>query len=389
MKKIVALVAAIFLLGCADKQTMSKIAVDCDKHAVIYDSFRVELLEIDESRGEIKTVVFKTPKNDVVGQAIFNCQAGALIFSTEERMKSDVTNTLYSLFKNGEKTTQFKYGINSILPYGDNKYIIREQIISGNKSDINGGNFFPDPFADFLDEDILKQKSIYMDDVIFDIGNFKILKKTNGTFDPTEYQNGTYLTYTSSRVVLKIDPENGSREILINYRKNRQQGGNLVDIPQLGARFFYLGGKFLVVNGESPENLINSGGKYLRKNTVFWYDKNLKNWAEIFHLDEKPVLTIFNNQKLIIVSRDDAFEYNYNTNALRQFKIPEKNYHWRSIGELNNSYIISGINEFNENSIFLASKDFKTFKLIRKDGDFSNPKISTKITPIPPKQILQ
>ena len=228
-----------------------------------------------------------------------------------------------------------------------------------------------------------------MDDVIFDIKKFEILKKIPGTFDPTEYQNGKYITYTANRIALDFDPKNGDRKILVDYRSNLLSGVHGIDIPQKGAQYFYLNNELYLINGETPINILESSGKYLHKNTVFHFDQQHKKWNSIFDINDNPIVIIHNDKKLIILCRQSIVEFSYSSGKFEKIEVPIEGYSWKSMGELKNSYLISGINKSNEVVLFLASKDFKNFDIIQVLNDFSNPKISTMITPISPKQILQ
>jgi len=383
------LICSIFGLGCADKQQFSKFDVACEKHAIVYDSFYIELLEVDEKENKINSLKRISPENDVIGQAIFNCQNGALLFDTVERMKSGVGTKVHINFKNSEKKLDFKYGVNSIIPYGSDQYVVREQIIRGGNGIVVKKESLPVMSMENLDEDEILQKSTYIDDVILDVKTLEVLRKIPGTFDPHEFHGGKYITYTANKVALNFNPQNGDRTILVDYRKDRKQGRNSIDLPQKGSQYFYLNGDLYLVNGESPANMIDHNSNYLEKNKIFKYHGKNKKWVSLVDLDDNPILIIHNNEKIIILGRKSAFEYNYILGISKKFDIPLSGYSWKSIAELQNTYLIIGESASNETDIFLSSKDFSVFKKASQVNYLANPRISTMLTPIPPKQILQ
>jgi len=382
------IICSIFGLGCVDKQQFSKFEVACENHAIIYDSFYIELFEVNEKENKINSLKKISPKNEVIGQGIFNCQNGIFLFDTSERMKTGVDTTVHINYKNTEKKVNFKYGVNSILPFGIDKYIVREKKIR--RSD--GNNLIsaspPDISLKNLNEDTL-QKSTFLDNVILDVKKPEILRRVQGTLDRSEFHAGKYITYADNNIVLDYNPINGDRTILFDYRKNGQQDGNNIDLPQMGAQYFYLDGNLYLVNGETSAKLIDSQSHYLEKNKLFVFDKQIKKWVELINLEDNPILTIHNGEKIIILSRQSAFEYNYIIGKFKKFEIPVDGYSWRSMAELQNSYFIIGQNKSNETKIFLSSKDFKSFNLISEINYMSNPKASTMLTPISPYNILQ
>lgn len=382
------IILSIFSTGCAEKQPLSKSDIECEKHVVVYDSFTAELFEVNEQEKLLHSLKRINPRNDVIGQAIFNCQNGVFLLNTEERMKSGVDSILHAVFQNGEEKINFKYGINSIIPYGKDEYLIREQIIRGNKYDIARTGSYSGASDAFAPESLL-QNETYIDDAIVNLKKFEVVRKIKGTFDPHEYQGGKYITFSNDKVVLDFSPKDGSRELISDYRRGRKEGGNSVNITQMGAQYFYLGNRLYLANGESSEDLLRSGGRFLPKNTVFYFDDILKNWVNILELGDRPLLIIHNDEKLIIVCQQVAFEINYHTNESRKFEISLNNYSWRSIAELKSHYLIFGFNSSNIASVFLASKDFKKFEPVSIGSEFSHPKISTMLTPISPKNILQ
>jgi hypothetical protein len=80
--------------------------------------------------------------------------------------------------------------------------------------------------------------------------------------------------------------------------------------------------------------------------------------------------------------------FNQTDEKLEKFNIPVESNSWKSIAALKDSYVVSGVNSSNEMQLFLTSKDFSIFTLLHKVENFSNPKLSTILTPIAPKQIL-
>lgn len=115
--------------GCRQFEKNESINIDCKNHLVVYDSFQVLLATLDV--GQQNLVKHKTikPANDVVGQAIFNCKNGVLVYNSEEKMNSSIVGTLNLVFKNDVHAIKIESGINSILPYGDDEILIRTQII--------------------------------------------------------------------------------------------------------------------------------------------------------------------------------------------------------------------------------------------------------------------
>ncbi len=388
MHKLCILICSVLLMGCAEKQSLIKFDVACPKHAVIHSSFRAELLEIDEQSKMAYFLRTISPENDVIFQAIYNCNNGVFLLYTQERMKSGIDTILRAVFKNGEKKLDFKNGINSIIPYTADEYLVSEQIIRGKSADAVRSSGLPHVLGS-VDTDSLLQKSTYIDDVVLDVKRFEVVKKIPGTLDPHEYQDKRYITYTNDKVALDFNPENGDRRVIVDYRKNTTEGRNTVDVDQFGAQRFYLSNRLYLVNGETPASLLQSGVKYLTKNTVFYFDEGSKKWINIFDLDDNPLLVIHNDSMLIILCRQTAFEFDHRSHVLRKFQIPMQGYHWLSIGELQDSYLIAGANKANQISLFLTSKDFMGFQLLKSDVDFSNIRISTMLTPISPKQILQ
>jgi len=382
------LICSIYGLGCVDKQQFSKFELACENHVVVYDSFDIELFEVNENENKISSLQKISPKNEVIGQGIFNCQNGVLLFNTSERMKTGVDTTLHINFKNAEKKLNFKYGVNSILPFGIDEYIVREKIIRGSDGNVVRSKSPPEISFKNLDEDTL-QKNTYIDDVILDVKKSEIIRKVRGTLERTEFHGGKYITYTNNNIVLDYNPTNGDRTILVEYQKNSQQDGNSLDLPQMGAQYFYLNENLYLVNGETSAKMIDSESHYLEKNKLFVFDKKNKKWIGLINLEDNPIATIHNGEKIIILSRKLAFEYNYIIGKFKKFEIPVDGYTWRSIAELQNSYFIIGQNKSNETKIFLSSKDFKSFNLISEINYMSNPKASTMLTPVSPYNILQ
>lgn len=383
------LICSILGFGCADKQQFSKFDVVCEQHAVVYDSFHLELLAVNEKEKRINSLKKISPENDVIGQAIFNCQNGALLFSTVERMKSGVDTAVHINYKNSEKKLDFTYGVNSIIPYGVEEYIVREQIIRGSNGGMVRKESLPIMSTGNLEESEILQKSTYIDDVIFDVKKPEILRKVPGTFDPHEFHGGKYITFTTNKIVLNFDPKNGDRSILVDYRKDRREGRNSIDLPQKGGQYFFLGGNLYLVNGESPADMTDQNSQYLEKNKVFVFNEKNKQWVDLVDLGGNPILTIHNGENIIILGRKFAFEYNYIHGTYKKFDVPLTEYSWKSMAELQNSYLIIGESKSDGAKIFLFSKDFKEFKVLNEVNYLNNPKISTMLTPIAPKKILQ
>lgn len=383
------LICSIFFgLGCVDKQQFSKFELACENHVVVYDSFDIELFEVNENENKISSLKKISPKNEVIGQGIFNCQNGVLVFDTVERMKTGTDTTIHVNYKKSEKKLNFKYGVNSIIPFGMDEYVVREQKIRRSDGNVVGSKSSPEISFKNLVEDTF-QKNTYIDNVILDVKKSEIIEKVRGTLERTEFHGGKYIAYTNNNIVLDYNPRNGDRTILVDYQKNSQQDGNSLDLPQMGAQYFYLNENLYLVNGETSAKMIDSQSHYLEKNKLFVFDKKNKKWIGLINLEDNPIATIHNGEKIIILSRKFAFEYNYIIGKFKKFEIPVDGYRWRSMAELQNSYFIIGQNKSNETKIFLSSKDFKSFNLVNEINYMPNPKASTMLTPISPNNILQ
>lgn len=396
-RKIKTRIGLFFIIGiisgCGQFKKNEPINIDCNNHLVVYDSFQVLLATLDI--GQQNLVKHKTikPANDVVGQAIFNCKNGVLIYNSEEKMSSSIVGTLNLVFKNDVHAIKIENGINSILPYGDDEILIRTQIVkkSNIASDLGPADAFENartPSAS-SGKDLTKEKQhVYTDDLIFNLKSKTIRKTVRGTFSPHYLHDGKYITYSSDKSVIEFFPENGSRIVLDYYQDafiNHKEKN--ITLPQHGGQYFYINENLFLINGETPDALLNKDESYLPKNAIFKHIIK-DGWKEVVKLSARPIVVFLKDKKIISIGNSGIVKYDISTGNAVNHLIPINDVQWKSASVIKNNFLLAGIKDM-EAQLFVFSDDFSKKMFDGKLNGFVRPNISTMDFPIPPRQVIE
>lgn len=383
----------LFIVGCGQFKRLEPINIDCNKHVVVYDSFQILLATIDgNQRNLIKHKVIK-PANDIVGQAIFNCKNGVLIYNSEKRMESSVEGTLNLVFDNDSIKFKIESGINAIFPYGDDELLIRTQVVKKDIIDYDLGtaDAFENstvPSASAGNDLATEKQHVYTDDLIFNLKSRKIRKIVRGTFNPHYFHDGKFITYSSDRSVIEFSPENGNRVVLDKYQDAffNHKDKKIFSI-QHGGQYFYSKKNLFLINGETPSALLSNDESYLKKNTIFEYIKE-SGWKEVAELKARPVVAFLSQGKIISIGNSNMLIYDTSTGDVVNHQIPVNDVAWKSASIMGNNFIFAGMKDAGA-SILMFSADLKEIMLNEKLIDFIRPNISTISLPIPPRQIIE
>lgn len=387
-KTIIAVVLLIALgyVGCTSGAKSEAIPVVCKNHIVIYDSFNVLLLSLTQDGESVENIKEIKPSNRVVGQAMFNCENGVLIYNSEERMKASVEGVLHFVYSNNEKNTILRDGINSFLPHGPNEILIRTAAIKKSKNDTSLGDIKIDRVhmgslgRDKLN-DANEDMQLFIESLVFDMPTLTIKKRVRGTIDPHNYQAGRFITYTSDGLVVELKSDTGHRKIVQSYLPSKDESGKAaLNLIQNGSHYFYVNESLYLVNG-AAKNLEEKNVGYLKSNTIFKYSMTGL-WDEVANLDFKPLLVFLNGNELVIVGQNYSAVYNIKTQELGKFQIPIDGYVWTSVGSLHSLYVLAGVKGDSESKLFFINKDWTKKIFDYELNDISRPSISTMNTPV-------
>lgn len=383
----------LFVSGCGQFKKTEPINIDCNKHVVVYDSFQILLATLDINQSNLVKHKIIKPMNDVVGQAIFNCKNGVLIYNSEEKMKTSVEGTLNLVFDNDVIKIKIEDGINAIFPYGEDEILIRTQIVKKSSIDYDLGS--ADAFENSrmqsasAENDLTTDKQhVYTDDLIFNLKSKTIRKTVRGTFNPHYLHDGRFITYSSDKSVIEFLPENGNRVVLDNYQEafvNHKE--KTITLPQHGGQYFYSNQSLFLINGETPSALLNKEESYLPKNVLFEHTRR-SSWKEVAKLRSRPIVAFLNNGKIISIGNSSVLEYDIATSDAVNYSIPINDVIWKSASIVQNKYILTGMKDMNAR-IFVFSDDFREILFDEKLTDFIRPNISTMNLPLPPRQVIK
>lgn len=396
-KKIKPHVWGLFIIlavsGCGQFKKTEPINIDCNEHVVVYDSFQILLATLDINQSNLVKHKIIKPTNDVVGQAIFNCKNGVLIYNSEEKMKTSVEGTLNLVFDNDVIKIKIENGINAIFPYGEDEILIRTQIVKKSSIDYDLGS--ADAFENSrmqsasAENDLTTDKQhVYTDDLIFNLKSKTIRKTVRGTFNPHYLHDGKFITYSSDKSVIEFFPENGNRAVLENYQEafvNHKE--KTITLPQHGGQYFYSNKSLFLINGETPSALLNKEESYLPKNILFEHIRK-SGWKEVAKLRSRPIVAFLNNGKIISIGNSSVLEYDIATSDAVNYSIPINDVMWKSASIVQSKYILTGMKDMNAR-IFVFSDDFREILFDEKLTDFIRPNISTMNLPLPPRQVIE
>ncbi len=384
---------ALIISGCGQYRKTDSINIDCNNHIVVYDSFQILLATLDIKKSNLVKHKLIKSTNDVIGQAIFNCKNGVLIYNSEEKMKTSVEGALNLVFDNDVIKIKIENGINAIFPYGEDEILIRTQIVKKSSIDYDLGS--ADAFENSrmqsatAENDSAEEKQhVYTDDLIFNLKSKTIRKTVRGTFNPHYFHDGKFITYSSDKSVIEFHPENGNRVVLDNYQKafiNHKE--KTITLPQHGAQYFYSNKSLFLINGETPNALLNKEESYLPKNILFEH-VGKSGWKEVAKLRSRPIVAFLNNGKIISIGNSSALEYDIARSAAVNYSIPINDVIWKSASIVQKKYILTGMKDMNAR-IFVFSDDFREVLFDEKLTDFIRPNISTINLPLPPRQVIE
>lgn len=383
---VVVLLIALGYVGCTSGAKSVAIPVVCKNHIVIYDSFNLLLLSLMPDGESVEKIKEIKPSNQVVGQAMFNCENGALIYNSEERMKAGVEGILHFVYSNNEEKTILRDGINSFSPYGPNQILIRTAAIKKSKNDTSLGDIKIDRvYMGSLGREKLNDANedmqLFIENLVFDIPTLTIKNRVRGTIDPHNYQAGRFITYTPDGLVVELNPDTGRRKIVQSYLPSKDENGKVaLNLIQNGSHYFYVNESLYLVNG-AAKNIEEKNVGYLKSNTVFKYSKKGL-WNEVANLDSEPLLVFLDGSALVIVGQDYSAVYNTKTQELGKFKIPIDGYVWTSVGSIDSLYVLAGVKAGSESKLFFINKDWTKIVFDYELNDISRPSISTMNTPV-------
>jgi hypothetical protein len=387
-KTIIAVVLLIAwgYVGCTSGAKSAAIPVVCKNHIVIYDSFSVLLLSLTQDGEGVENIKEIKPSNQVVGQAMFNCENGVLIYNSEERMKAGVEGVLHFVYSNNGKETIIRDGINSFFPYGPNEILIRTAAIKKSKNDASLGDIKIDrvymgPLGREKLNNANEGMQLFIENLIFDMPTLTVKKRVRGTIDPHNYQAGRFITYTPDGLIVELSPDTGHRKIVQSYLPSKDESGKAaLNLIQNGSHYFYVNESLYLING-AAKNLEEKNVGYLKSNTIFKYSMRGL-WDEVANLEFKPLLVFLNGSELVMVGQDYSAVYNIKTQVLEKFKIPIDGYVWTSVGSIDSFYVLAGVKGGSESKLFFINKDWTKKVLDYELNDISRPSISTMNTPV-------
>lgn len=393
--------------GC--KEDNKEIQVNCKTSITIFNSFGVMLFDFDKNLKSISKVLSITPKNEIIGQAMFHCGSGKLIFNTEERMTSDSKGILHFHSMNSEKTMEFKEGINSFYPLQNDKLLVRTQLIRrggldkeiGDLSlyegyrDIQEFNNSNNTEKPFNPENIEPSGQIYIDDILVDINNFERIKKIKGTFDPHYLQNDKFITYANDETVYDFNPYTGQRRRIHDYKNQweRLPGTRTPKSMQYGVQYYTYEANLYALNGKNKEAI--QGKDTYDENSIFIFNKSQKYWERIATIGFNPQVTLINGSNIVAVGETRTSIFDIHGNKQSSFKIPISGYKWTSIGMLDGGWALTGMKlsvgdnktESIETTLFIFPEDWSSVISKLSISGFQNPRISTYRTPISQRQV--
>lgn len=97
--------------------------------------------------------------------------------------------------------------------------------------------------------------------------------------------------------MIEFFPENGSRIALDYYQDafiNHKE--KIITLPQHGGQYFYINGNLFLINGETPDALLNKDESYLPKNAIFKHVREA-GWKEVVKLSARPTVVFLKDKK--------------------------------------------------------------------------------------------
>lgn len=385
LRPIIYTVALLINFGCTNK-SLTKIAdVPCDKHAVIFNSFEIEFVEIDTDTKMAHLVKKISPNDAVIGQAIYNCMSGILLYSSEPRMTSGINATLHAAGESNENVIKFPQGINSILPMDNQNYLIRGKLIERDSGDPLPNR---NPIESRIDDAL--QSRMYINNIIFDAKNLVTENKVKGTLDPHVLQNGLFVTYTIDGLVLLLNPKTGERTTLVDTRMigKKNSPKNIGSLTH--GRYLYVKDNlFSLGNRETSPKQPNSNQN--TEHSIYHFDSKTHEWKTLVNIGGQPRLSIIEDDLIIVIGDNFSLRYNTKTKKTKRtlITLPYTQLSWRSIARIGSSYLIAGVDDSDDARFFIMSRNLENISEVSGLSNNGNIRISTMQTPLSAPVILQ